>query len=50
MRKALEETPKGDRPGLDMVEAALGGFSSPSDGTEETTSERPARTNRRRRR
>lgn len=48
MRKALEETPKGDAPSLERVEAALGGFSSPSDGTEEGA-ERVARTRRRRR-
>ncbi|MEL6691140.1 MAG: betaine--homocysteine S-methyltransferase [Pseudomonadota bacterium] len=34
MRVALEETPKGSAPTLDAIEAALGGFSSASDGTD----------------
>ncbi|MDN5788333.1 betaine--homocysteine S-methyltransferase [Pseudorhodobacter sp.] len=33
MRKALEERPKGPRPTLEQISAALGGFSSASDGT-----------------
>jgi 5-methyltetrahydrofolate--homocysteine methyltransferase len=33
MREALESTPKGPRPTLDDIQAALGGFSSASDGT-----------------
>jgi len=33
MRKALEETPKGDAPSLEQITATLGGFSSDSDGT-----------------
>ncbi|WP_308917300.1 betaine--homocysteine S-methyltransferase [Jannaschia sp. LMIT008] len=32
MRTALEERPKGPRPTLDAIEAALGGFSSDGDG------------------
>jgi 5-methyltetrahydrofolate--homocysteine methyltransferase len=34
MRAALEERPKGDRPTLEAIAAALGGFSSASDGTD----------------
>jgi 5-methyltetrahydrofolate--homocysteine methyltransferase len=34
MREALEERPKGPRPTLDQIVAALGGFSSASDGTD----------------
>ncbi len=33
MRRALDETPPGDRPTLEIIAARLGGFSSPSDGT-----------------
>jgi 5-methyltetrahydrofolate--homocysteine methyltransferase len=33
MRAALETTPRGPRPTLDDIQAALGGFSSASDGT-----------------
>ena len=32
MRATLEETPKGDRPTLDQITGALGGFSSATDG------------------
>lgn len=35
MREALETTPRGDRPTLEQIAATLGGFSSPSDGTED---------------
>ncbi len=35
MRKALEETPRSTPPELDAIAEALGGFSSPVDGTEE---------------
>jgi 5-methyltetrahydrofolate--homocysteine methyltransferase len=34
MRKALETRPRGDRPTLDRIVDALGGFSSASDGTD----------------
>ncbi len=34
MRRALEATPRGDRPSLEAITAALGGFSSDVDGTE----------------
>jgi 5-methyltetrahydrofolate--homocysteine methyltransferase len=34
MREALETRPKGPRPTLDQITAALGGFSSSSDGTD----------------
>ena len=34
MRDALETRPTGDRPPLDAIAAALGGFSSESDGTD----------------
>ena len=33
MRAALEERPRGDRPSLDAIAAALGAFSSATDGT-----------------
>lgn len=35
MRAALETRPKGDRPTLEQITTALGGFSSAQDGTEE---------------
>ncbi|MEM9050265.1 MAG: betaine--homocysteine S-methyltransferase [Pseudomonadota bacterium] len=47
MRNALETVPPGPRPGLEEVEARLGGFSSPSDGLGDAP---PARRERRRRR
>ena len=47
MRAALEETPRGSVPTLDAIEAALGGFSSASDGTD---SPAPVRHRRGRRR
>jgi len=47
MRAALEATPPGPRPTLDRIAAALGGFSSASDGTEPGLP--PARDRRRRR-
>jgi len=34
MREALETRPRGPAPGLDQIAAALGGFSSDSDGTD----------------
>ena len=37
MRAALENTPKGPRPGLAEISEALGGFSSASDGTGDDT-------------
>jgi 5-methyltetrahydrofolate--homocysteine methyltransferase len=37
MRAALENTPRGPRPTLDQITAALGGFSSASDGTGDDT-------------
>jgi 5-methyltetrahydrofolate--homocysteine methyltransferase len=33
MRAALESRPRGERPTLEAIAAALGGFSSASDGT-----------------
>ena len=33
MREALDARPRGERPGLDLITEALGGFSSASDGT-----------------
>ncbi|MEL7213310.1 MAG: betaine--homocysteine S-methyltransferase [Pseudomonadota bacterium] len=48
MRAALETRPKGERPGLEEITAALGGFSSEQDGTEDGAA--PARRPRRRRR
>ncbi len=46
MREALETRPLGDRPDLKTIEARLGGFSSPSDGTDDA----PAAPRRNRRR
>ncbi|MGO4908157.1 betaine--homocysteine S-methyltransferase [Pseudorhodobacter sp. W20_MBD10_FR17] len=37
MRAALEQRPKGPRPTLEQISAALGGFSSASDGTGDTS-------------
>ncbi len=37
MRRALETTPPGPRPGLDLISDKLGGFSSASDGTGDTS-------------
>ncbi len=49
MREALETRAPGPRPTLDQIAAALGGFSSPADGTETGGAARPERTRRRRR-
>ena len=38
MREALDTRPKGDRPSLETISAALGGFSSDSDGTGDAAS------------
>lgn len=48
MRAALETTPRGDRPSLDVITDTLGGFSSASDGTGDN--EPVGRVTRRRRR
>jgi 5-methyltetrahydrofolate--homocysteine methyltransferase len=48
MRAALESRPKGPRPTLEQISAALGGFSSASDGTGDT-SDAPKRERRGRR-
>ncbi len=48
MRAALETRPRGDRPTLEQIAEALGGFSSNSDGTGDEAAA-PARTRRRRR-
>ena len=48
MRAALETQPRGDKPSLEAITAALGGFSSPSDGTDGAGPVRE-RTSRRRR-
>lgn len=50
MRDALETRPTGERPSLDQISQALGGFSSASDGTGEEAPKDPARNRRRRRR
>ncbi|MEM9012530.1 MAG: betaine--homocysteine S-methyltransferase [Pseudomonadota bacterium] len=51
MRRALETQPPGPKPSLETVEAALGAFSSVSDGTgAAAAAERGARRERRRRR
>lgn len=48
MRAALESHVPGERPSLDTIRAALGDFSSESDGTgDDTAPERPRRTRRR---
>jgi len=48
MRRALEETPRGDTPDLAAIEARLGGFSSPTDGTgDDTAAPRERRRGRR---
>ncbi|MCT8160332.1 betaine--homocysteine S-methyltransferase [Pseudoruegeria sp. SHC-113] len=49
MREALETRPRGERPSLDAIATALGGFSSASDGTGEDANAAPARPRRRRR-
>ncbi|MDF0602367.1 betaine--homocysteine S-methyltransferase [Psychromarinibacter sp. C21-152] len=49
MRAALESHEKGPRPSLDRIAEVLGGFSSPSDGTDDAAPQ-PERTRRRRRR
>lgn len=48
MREALDTRPRGDRPTLDQIVAALGPFSSASDGTGDSAA--PTRERRRRRR
>ncbi|ARU00648.1 betaine--homocysteine S-methyltransferase [Yoonia vestfoldensis] len=47
MRHALETRPKGDAPTLDAITAALGGFSSASDGTDGAGPEAAPRRGRR---
>ncbi len=49
MREALETRPKGGKPTLDQITAALGGFSSESDGTDGAGPKRRERTGGRRR-
>ena len=49
MREALETRPKGDAPALETIVAALGAFSSESDGTDGAGPVRAARRGRRRR-
>ncbi|MEM9584013.1 MAG: betaine--homocysteine S-methyltransferase [Pseudomonadota bacterium] len=49
MRDALETRPRGSRPTLDQISAALGGFSSESDGTDGAGPKRRERTGGRRR-
>lgn len=50
MRNALESRPPGPQPSLEQITAALGGFSSESDGTgDDTAPDRPQRGRRRRR-
>ena len=48
MREALETRPRGETPSIDQITAALGGFSSESDGTDDKAPKRPARRGRRR--
>ena len=49
MREALETRPRGERPTLEQISEALGGFSSDADGTEDGAAAKPARRSRRRR-
>jgi len=49
MREALDKRPRGERPTLDRITAALGGFSSASDGTGEPAPDRRSGRSRRRR-
>jgi 5-methyltetrahydrofolate--homocysteine methyltransferase len=49
MRRALETRPRGDRPTLDQITAALGGLSSVSDGTDGAGPVARERSGRRRR-
>ena len=48
MRAALEDTPRGPAPSLEVIAAELGGFSSPVDGTEEGGGPQRERRGRRR--
>lgn len=48
MRSALENTPKGAAPSLDKIQKDMGGFSSPSDGTDGAGPAPSARRGRRR--
>ncbi|MCR9126426.1 MAG: betaine--homocysteine S-methyltransferase [Rhodobacteraceae bacterium] len=50
MREALDTRPRGERPTLDQITAALGAFSSAGDGTGDDANAPTPRTNRRRRR
>lgn len=50
MREALDTTPRGDRPTLEVIAEKLGGFSSASDGTDSDAPEGAERRGRRRRR
>lgn len=47
MRAALESRPRGDRPTLEMIAERLGGFSSASDGTDDSAPTRERRGRRR---
>lgn len=47
MREALETRPRGERPTLDAITEALGGFSSADDGTGDEPAVRPPRRRRR---
>lgn len=47
MRAALETRPRGERPTLDQITGALGGFSSASDGTDDAPAARAPRRRRR---
>ncbi len=47
MKEALETRPRGERPTLDTIAEALGGFSSASDGTGDDAGGAPRRTRRR---
>lgn len=49
MREALETRPKGARPTLEQIVAAIGGFSSETDGSGDNAVAAPARNRRRRR-
>lgn len=46
MREALETRPKGERPTLEIISEALGGYSSPEDGTEAKSAHAPRKRRR----
>ena len=47
MREALDSTPKGEKPSLDLIAATMGAFSSDHDGTGDAPVKQPRRNRRR---